>query len=126
MIVTLNNENMFVRFTKTAGNPNRNYRRAVAINGTFLVQEANKILAYAELYNVSELETLIERVPHYRIWCLNCENKAEIERYIKRFIGNSCKWEGNTKYKRRRYSIVYVDDFDINHFGITWVTKKKK
>ena len=57
---------MFVRFTKRNGNPNRVYRRAVAINGTYLVQEGNNIVAYAYLSNKTNLQMGTAKCPVYR------------------------------------------------------------
>ena len=98
---------MFVRFTKRKGNPDVVYRRAVAINGTYLVQEGDDIVAYAMLRNREKVESGEDKYPMYRIWVVVCNHTSELERYVKRFIGNSGKWE-HEDYKRRIYNVTYV------------------
>ena len=96
---------MFVRFTKRKGSPDVIYRRAVAINGTYLVQEGDEIVAYAILTNQVRLLECDDKYPKYRIWVMECDHTEELERYVKRFIGNSAKWE-QENYKRRFYDVV--------------------
>jgi len=109
-----NNSIMFVRFTKRNGNPNRVYRRAVAINGTYLVQEGNNIVAYAYLSNKTNLQMGTAKCPVYRCVIIGDGDKcADVERYIKRFIGNSAKWENET-YKKRVYDCVCVTQDSLN------------
>lgn len=105
---------MFVRFTKRNGNPNRVYRRAVAINGTYLVQEGNDIVAYAYLSNKTSLQMGTAKCPVYRCVIIGDGDKcADVERYLKRFIGNSAKWENET-YKKRVYDCVCVTQDSLN------------
>jgi len=105
---------MFVRFTKRNGNPNRVYRRAVAINGTYLVQEGNDIVAYAYLSNKHALKMGTEKKPIYKCFIIgNGDKCADVERYIKRFIGNSAKWENET-YKKRVYDCICVTQEGLN------------
>ena len=111
---------MFVRFTKRGGNPNRVYRRAVAINGTYLVQEGDKIVAYARLKNRCNLKDGTDKYPVYKCFIVGDGDKTtEVERYLKRFIGNSAKWENET-YKRRVYECIGVtqDALDDSDFKI--------
>jgi hypothetical protein len=99
---------MFVRFSKRKGNPEneRSYRRAVALNNTYLVQEGENIVAFGRLRHNSRKE--------YRIWVVSCNHTAELERYVKRFIGNSAKWE-NQAHTRRRYEVLYVGQEEMNN-----------
>lgn len=107
---------MFVRFTKRSGDPNRVYRRAVAINGTFLVQHGDKIVAYARCENKNALKDNTDKCPIYKIWVSS--DDEELIRYVKRFIGNSAKWE-NENYKRRIYQVVVLSDaLARKHFKI--------
>ena len=94
---------MFVRFTKRGGDPNRVYRRAVAINGTYLIQNGDEIVAYARCENKNALKDNADKYPIYKIWVSSGDE--ELVRYVKRFIGNSAKWE-NENYKRRMYKVV--------------------
>lgn len=105
---------MFVRFSKRSGNPNRVYRRAVAINGTYLVQDGNDIVAYAYLSNQLALKMGREKNPIYKCVIIGDGDKcADVERYLKRFIGNSAKWENET-YKKRVYDCVCVTQESLN------------
>lgn len=99
---------MFVRFTKRKGSPDVIYRRAVAINGTYLIQEGDDIVAYAMLRNREKVESGEDKYPMYRIWVVDCNHISELERYVKRFIGNSGKWE-HEDYRRRIYNVTYVE-----------------
>ena len=101
---------MFVRFSKRNGNPEneRNYRRAVAINSTYLVQEGNDIVAFGRLKSNSQNE--------YDIWIVDNNHTDVIERYTKRFIGNSIKWENQSSVKRK-YNVTYVGQSEINNFN---------
>ena len=98
---------MFVRFSKRSGNPEneKNYRRAVAINGTYLVQEGENIVAFGRLKHNSDRD--------YKIWVVDCDHTTELERYIKRFIGNSAKWEKQPSI-RRKYNVIYIGQDDMN------------
>lgn len=105
---------MFVRLTKKNGNPNRVYCRAVAINGTYLVQEGNNIVAYAYLTNKTNLQMRTAKCPVYRCVIIgNGDKCAKVERYIKRFIRNSAKQENET-YKKRVYDCVCVTQDSLN------------
>lgn len=110
---------MFVRFTKRNGNPDVVYRRAVAINSTYIVQEGDDIVAYGMLRNRKKVESGEDKYPMYRIWVVDCNHTTELERYVKRFIGNSGKWE-HEDYRRRIYNVIYVDREKLNSstFGI--------
>jgi hypothetical protein len=48
-----------------------------------------------------------DKYPMYRIWVVDCNHTSELERYVKRFIGNSGKWE-HEDYRRRIYNVTYV------------------
>lgn len=99
---------MFVRFSKRNGNAEneKKYRRAVAINNTYLFQEGDDIVGFARLANRNWLMGGSGKTPNYRMWVLDCDHTSELERYFKRFIGNSAKWE-NQNYGKRKYSITY-------------------
>lgn len=101
---------MFVRFSKRNGNPNneKRYRRAVALGNTYLVQEGDNIIAFGKLKYNSTIE--------YEIWIVNNNHTTEIERYIKRFIGNSIKWEKSSYIKniRRKYNTLYISQEEMN------------
>lgn len=99
---------MFVRFSKRNGasKNERNYRRAVAINNTYLLQEGDNIVAFGRIKHNSQRE--------YKVWIVDCDHTAELERYIKRFIGNSAKWE-NQPSMRRKYNVIYIGQDEINH-----------
>lgn len=99
---------MFVRFSRRNNNPKneKSYRRAVALNNTYLVQEGDNIVAFGRLRHNSDRE--------YKVWVVNCDHTAELERYIKRFIGNSAKWE-NQPSIRRKYNVLYISQEEMNH-----------
>ncbi len=99
---------MFVRFSRRNNNPKneKSYRRAVALNSTYLVQEGDNIVAFGRLRHNSDRE--------YKVWVVNCDHTAELERYIKRFIGNSAKWE-NQPSIRRKYNVLYTSQEEMNH-----------
>lgn len=110
---------MFVRFSKRKGNSEneKRYRRAVSIGNTYLVQEGNNIIAFGRLKHNSFTE--------YIVWVIDCDHTTEIERYIKRFIGNSIKWDNpllSRKNIRRKYKILYIGQEEINSFkfNIQW------
>ena len=102
---------MFVRFSKRRGNPEneKSYRRAVAINNTYLVQEGDDIVAFGRLKRNSSTE--------YKIWVVDCNHTTELERYVKRFIGNSVKWENTPSVVRirRKYKILYIGQEVMNN-----------
>lgn len=99
---------MFVRFSRRNNDPKneKSYRRAVALNNTYLVQEGDNIVAFGRLRHNSDRE--------YKVWVVNCDHTAELERYIKRFIGNSAKWE-NQPSIRRKYDVLYTSQEEMNH-----------
>lgn len=107
---------MFVRFSRRNGDEEAIYSRAVAINNTYLMQRGNDIVAYAYLSDVNREKD----VATYTV-CISREFNEEItdsvERYIKRFIGNSATWEGS-ECRRRRYNVTYVAKFDKDNFKI--------
>jgi hypothetical protein len=102
---------MFVRFSKRNGNPNneKKYRRAVAIGNTYLVQEGENIVAFGRLKHNSSRE--------YKIWVVDCDHTTELERYVKRFIGNSVKWENVSSVGciRRKYNVLYIGQDEMNN-----------
>lgn len=107
---------MFVRFSKRNGSSEneKNYRRAAAINNTYLVQEGKNIVAFGYLKNNSSTE--------YKIWVVDCDHTSELERYIKRFIVNSIKWENSSSIgcTRRKYEVLYIgqEEMDEHKFSI--------
>lgn len=99
---------MFVRFSRR-NNDSKNeksYRRAVALNNTYLVQEGDNIVAFGRLRHNSDRE--------YEVWVVDCDHTTELERYIKRFIGNSAKWE-NQPSIRRKYNVLYTSQKEMNY-----------
>lgn len=108
---------MFVRFSKKNGSSNPVYRKAVAINNTYLIQEGNTYMAYAYLHNASSN-------PVYRIFINGSsdEHTKDIERYTKRFIGNSFKWE-KQESKRRKYEVHYIEKDFMEGFTILHTIK---
>lgn len=101
---------MFVRFSKRNGSSEneKNYRRAASIGNTYLVQEGNNIVAFGMLKCNSSTE--------YKIWVVDCDHTSELERYTKRFIGNSIKWEDSSPIEcaRRKYEVLYIGQEEMN------------
>lgn len=88
------------------------YRRAVAVNNTYLVQDNNDIVAYGYLMSLDRSANA-----RYKVYVANTDNSEynkEIERYIKRFIGNSAKWEHQI-INRRTYSVTLMGDYYLGH-----------
>lgn len=97
---------LFVRFFKRCGDATkdlnksksyRSYRRAVCVGNTYLVQDGDKIVAYAYFDG-----------DKFNILVVDCENTQDYVRYTKRFIGNSATWTGR-QYKKRKYNVVITD-----------------
>lgn len=108
---------MFVRFSKRNGDANKVYRRAVAINNTYLVQDGNDIVAYGKLKEITD------KLSIYEILIKDCDKKDDYERYMKRFIGNSIKWDDKQETKRRKYKVGYGDLTKMN-FQIVKLLRK--
>ena len=101
---------MFVRFSKrnSSSENEKNYRRAASIGNTYLVQEGKNIVAFGRLKRNSSTE--------YKIWVVDCDHTSELERYIKRFIVNSIKWENSSSIgcTRRKYEVLYIGQEEMN------------
>lgn len=107
---------MFVKYSKKKG---EFFRRAVNLNGTYLVQEYDKIVAYAQLVRYVHANKKSERpdVPVYDVEVVNGEGADKVLRSLKRFIISSEKWEGQ-KFARREYLVNHVENFDDVRFSI--------
>lgn len=105
---------MFVRFSKKNGSSNPVYRKAVAINNTYLIQEGDIYMAYAFLCENKDKSI-------YKIYINGVQNEhtKDIERYTKRFIGNSLKWEKQAS-RRNKYEVYYMEKDFITHYTIKW------
>ena len=104
---------MFLRFTKRNGNADKEYRRAVFLNNTILVQHGDSIVAFAYL------KTIEGSIGHYVIEVVRNDgvNDKEVASYVKRFIGNAQKWE-NDGFARRRYDVKTVERLRLDMFSI--------
>ena len=107
---------MFVRFSKRQGDSDKIYRRGVSLNNTYLIQDGNDIVAYAYLKKVDG------NINIYSLQIVGDKNKKQtkdIERYTKRFIRNSQKWESDTIKQRRKYNVKYVQEIKHDKIKIT-------
>jgi len=107
---------MFLRYTKKNGNADRVYRRAVFLNNSVLVQHGDGIVAFAYLKSSegSLGRYVIEVASVSNGGAVDCE---EVSRYVKRFIGNSKKWE-SAGFTKRRYETKVVSTLAIDAFSI--------
>lgn len=107
---------MFVKYSKKKG---EFFRRAVNLNGTYLVQEYDKIVAYAQLIRYVHASKKSERpdIPVYDVIVAGGEDADKVLRFLKRFIVNSEKWEGQ-QFAKRKYLVNHVETFDDVRFSI--------
>ena len=97
---------MFVKFYRIQKNGLTTDRKFLAINGSFLLEEDNDIVAYGITRDI------INGVPRIAIYLLGDEKGNvcdEIERCFKRLIVKSDRFSKKS-YCRRKYEIISVDD----------------
>lgn len=97
---------MFTKFYRVQKNGLTTDRKFLAINGSFLLEEGNNLVAYGVTENI------INGIPRIIIFMLGDEKGnpcREIERCLKRLIIKSDKFS-NKIYQRRKYQIRIVDE----------------
>lgn len=100
---------MFTKFYRIQKNGLTTDRKFLAINGSFLLEEGNNIVAYGVTENI------INNIPRITIYTLG-DGKgnpcSEIERCFKRLIVKSDRF-----YHRRKYKIISVDSAYLNSYS---------
>ena len=104
---------MFTKFYRVQKNGLTTDRKFLAINGSFLLEEGNNIVAYGVIENI------INNIPRITIYTLG-DGKgnpcSEIERCFKRLIVKSDRFN-NKIYHRRKYEIISVDSAYLHSYS---------